>query len=146
MRPLAAALTAAMGVLVSPSCAEDLGGWSVFAVRDEIAPRSWTEPDDSGGLRLGLAGRGDDAVDGRWVREVPVEAGASYAFVAEYRIRGVETPERSVLARVVWVDGSAPGRKATEYPTLASAPAQGDWAPLELSSPFPIDLPLARHR
>lgn len=144
MRPLAAALTAAMVALVSPSCAEDLGGWSAFAVRDEIAPRSWTEPDGSGGLRLGLAGRGDDAVDGRWVREVPVEAGASYAFAAEYRIRGVETPERSVLARVVWVDGSAPGRKATEYPTPASAPAEGDWAALTGSYRAPEGATAAR--
>jgi hypothetical protein len=65
--------------LVGFAHADQPGDWSVFAVREEIAPRSWTEPDGQGGMRLGLAGRGDDAVDGRWVREIPVTAGAPFA-------------------------------------------------------------------
>jgi hypothetical protein len=39
------------------------GGWRPYAVRDEIAPRSWNERGPGGELVLGLAGRGDDAVD-----------------------------------------------------------------------------------
>jgi hypothetical protein len=53
---------------------------------------------------LALAGRGDDAVDGRWVREVPVVAGRDYAFGASYRAERVASSARSVLARVVWLD------------------------------------------
>jgi predicted amidohydrolase len=116
--------------LVGFAHADQPGDWSVFAVREEIAPRSWTEPDGQGGMRLGLAGRGDDAVDGRWVREIPVTAGAPYAFRAEYRPRGIETPRRSVLARVVWLDGAGTGRKAMEYPMVAGLPGEDGWTAL----------------
>ena len=50
-------------------------GWHTYSARDEIAPafrversKSETAPHS---YMLGLAGRGDEAVDGRWVREVP---------------------------------------------------------------------------
>src|SRR5512143_916362 len=74
-------------------------GWKPYAVRDEIAPRPFSERDPSGGLVLGLAGRGDDAVDGRWVREAPVAPGKTYAFRASWLAKGVASPSRSVLAR-----------------------------------------------
>jgi len=92
-------------------------GWKPFAVRDEIAPRSWAERDAEGGLVLGLAGRGDDAVDGRWMREVPVVPGKTYAFGASWSARGVASPARSVLARLVWLDASGEAMRPTEQRT-----------------------------
>ena len=122
--------------LVGSARAEGPGDWSVLAAREEIAPRSWTEPDAGGGMRLGLAGRGDAAVDGRWVREVPVTAGASYSFRAEYRARGVETPRRSVLARIVWIDETHLHRRAMEYP-VATPPGRtaGPRSPVSTAPP-----------
>jgi predicted amidohydrolase len=99
-------------------------------VREEIAPRSWTDRDAEGRLRLGLAGRGNDAVDGRWAREVAVAPGRFYRFRAEYRARGVATPERSVLARLVWLDDSDRSRRAMEYPTMSTEPGEGGWTTL----------------
>ena len=64
-------------------------GWRGYAVRAELAPRFWVElpKDGSAGhdYGLGLAGQGDDAMDGRWRRTLPLAAGRYYAFRAEYR-------------------------------------------------------------
>jgi predicted amidohydrolase len=129
---MAPSLASLLVVLLSaPASAEPLStdGWKPFAVRDEIAPRSWAERDAEGGLVLGLAGRGDDAVDGRWVREVPVVAGKTYAFGASWRALGVASPARSVLARLVWLDASTQPMRPMEYP-LAGAPGPDGWTPV----------------
>src|SRR5512144_814325 len=104
-------------------------GWKPYAVRDEIAPRSFAERDAQGGLVLGLAGRGDDAVDGRWVREVPVAPGKTYAFQASWRAENVASPARSVLARLVFLDGAGEPMRPMEYPLIGDADADG-WTPV----------------
>jgi predicted amidohydrolase len=104
-------------------------GWRPYAAREEIAPRSWSERDAQGGLRLGLAGRGDDAVDGRWAREAPVVPGKTYAFGAAYHAQGVASPGRSVLARLVWVDTAGETMRPMEYPFVRLPGADG-WTPV----------------
>jgi len=133
MRRLAAAL---LTLLVGPSLALAAAaepvpdGWRPYAVRDEIAPRSWDERGPGGGLVLGLAGRGDDAVDGRWTREVPVVAGRDYSFRASYRAERVASTARSVLARVVWLDGAGETLRPMEYPIAAPSPGPDGWTAL----------------
>jgi predicted amidohydrolase len=103
-------------------------GWRPAAAREEISPRSWVERDGPG-YRLGLAGKGDEAVDGRWARTVPVAAGKCYVFSAQYRARNVATPTRSVLARVVWRDGAGkPAQRAAEYPFTSPHPTEDGWS------------------
>ena len=104
-------------------------GWRPYAAREEIAPRSWSERDAQGALCLGLAGRGDDAVDGRWAREVPVVPGKTYGFGAAYRASGVASPSRSVLARLVWLDAAGEAMRPMEYPLVGPAAADG-WTPV----------------
>jgi len=118
-------------LLSAPALSEPVStdGWKPYAVRDEIAPRSWAERDPQGVLVLGLAGRGDDAVDGRWVREVPVVPGKTYAFGASWRALGVASPARSVLARLVWLDTSGEAMRPMEYP-LVGAPGADGWTPV----------------
>src|SRR5512139_1904143 len=103
---VASAASVLLFLLAAPAAADaaSTDGWKPYAVRDEIAPRSFSERDERGGLVLGLAGRGDDAVDGRWVREVPVVPGKTYAFRAAWRAESVASPDRSVLARLVFLD------------------------------------------
>jgi predicted amidohydrolase len=104
-------------------------GWRPYSAREEIAPRSWSDRDAHGGLLLGLAGRGDDAVDGRWAREVPVVPGKTYGFGASYRTSSVVSPARSVLARLVWLDAAGEAMRPMEYPLVG--PATGDgWTPV----------------
>ena len=118
-------------LLSAPALSEPVStdGWKPYAVRDEIAPRSWAERDPQGVLVLGLAGRGDDAVDGRWVRDVPVVPGKTYAFGASWRALGVASPARSVLARLVWLDTSGEAMRPMEYP-LVGAPGADGWTPV----------------
>jgi predicted amidohydrolase len=118
-------------LLAAPAApdASSTDGWKPYAVRDEIAPRSFSEHDTQGGLVLGLAGRGDDAVDGRWVREVPVVPGKTYAFRASWRAENVASPARSVLTRVVFLDGAGEPMRPMEYPLVGPAGADG-WTPV----------------
>ena len=119
--------------LVAPTSAfgeaASTDGWRPHAAREEIAPRSWSDRDAQGALRLGLSGRGDDAVDGRWAREVPVVPGKTYAFGAAYRAQGVASPSRSVLARLVWLDAAGETMRPMEYP-LVGAPGADGWTPV----------------
>jgi len=75
-----------------------------YAVRDEIAPARG-RADPQGVLVLGLAGRGDDAVDGRWVARCRSSRGDVRLWRLVARA-GVASPARSVLARLVWLDTS----------------------------------------
>ena len=96
-------------------------------MRDEIAPRSWTEGERGDTLVLALAGRGDDAVDGRWIREVEVVPGRDYAFRAAWRAERVASTARSVLARVVWLDAAGALLRPMEYPIVAPSPGPDGW-------------------
>jgi predicted amidohydrolase len=115
----------ALSVLQDPTAGE----WTPAAVRDELAPRSWVESVD-GTPCLGLAGCGDDAVDGRWTRTVPVEVGRWYRFSARYRARHVPQPRRSILARLVWLDASGAPLRPMEYPHTAPHADPDGWTPV----------------
>ena len=131
MRRPAAALLALLAFSAGPVlAAEAPDGWRPFAVRDEIAPRWWTEREAGNALVLALAGRGDDAVDGRWVREVPVVPGQDYAFRASCRAERVASVARSVLARVVFLDAAGQPQRPMEYPLMALAAAPDGWTPV----------------
>jgi hypothetical protein len=106
-------------------------GWQPYAVREEIAPRWWAErrvdPSNQSDYFLGLAGKGDEAVDGRWRRRVSVAPGKFYRFTAEYQAQNVETPSRSVLARVVWLDAKGKQVEQAEYPVSAAKISAEGW-------------------
>jgi predicted amidohydrolase len=129
MRRLATALLVLLAgsVRPAPAAEPDPDGWRPYAVRDEIAPRSWSERDPGGALVLGLAGRGDDAVDGRWAREVAAVPGKDYAFRAAYRAERVASTARSVLARVLWLDAAGAPQRPMEYPIATPSPGPDGW-------------------
>ena len=76
------------------------------------------------------AGRGDSAVDGRWLRSVPVKEGTYYQFAVEYQAKQVASPERSVLARVVWRDARGKQVEMPEYPVTSPHQTPDGWAML----------------
>jgi predicted amidohydrolase len=79
---------------------------------------------------LGLAGQGNEAVDGRWVRRQAVVAGKHYVFHAEFQCHKVPNDARSVLARVFWFDTRGKQIGLDEYPlTSPTATAEG-WVPV----------------
>src|SRR5262245_43930416 len=112
-----------MGYASAPDAESAPEGWRTYAVREELAPRFWVvrdpKPTDPPTYALGLAGRGDDAVDGRWQRKVPVTAGQYYVFTAQYQAKTVATPSRSVLARILWFDAAGKQVAQAEYPVTS---------------------------
>jgi predicted amidohydrolase len=146
MRPLTAALFAFIfGSACLASGAEAVpDGWRPYAARDEIAPRSWTESEAGNVLVLALAGRGDDAVDGRWMREVAVVPGRDYGFRALYRAQRVASTARSVLARVVWLDTADQPLRPMEYPITSPAPDPDGWTAVAGVYRVPAEVSRAR--
>jgi predicted amidohydrolase len=114
------------------------GGWKTYATRTETAPEFRIEPsrEESSppSYRLVLSGRGDPAVDGRWVRTVPVQSGRWYAFRAEYQARRVPAPARSILARLIWLDAKGNRVEQPEYPLTSLQPLPASW--IEVSGRF----------
>jgi predicted amidohydrolase len=111
-------------------------GWRSEAPRAEIAPLFFRVERAPGASAadarlLGLAGQGNAAVDGRWVRVLPVKAGTNYRFTAEYQARDVDEPERSVLARVVWLGERGKRVETPEYPRTRARRAPDGWSALE---------------
>jgi predicted amidohydrolase len=108
-------------------------GWQRHAVRAEIAPAFRVERPELGTSSqpppylLGLSGKGDDSVDGRWLRTVPVRPGTYYTFHAEYRASNVPDPERSVLARLIWLDDHGKRLGTPEYPLTSPHSTRDGW-------------------
>jgi predicted amidohydrolase len=119
-------------------------GWRPYAVREELAPHSWRERGPGGGLVLGLAGRGDPVVDGRWAREVPVVPGRDYEFRAVHRAQRVASPARSVLARLVWLDAKGTPLRPMEYPIAAPSPGADGWT--DVAGVYRVPAGVARAR
>jgi predicted amidohydrolase len=110
--------------------------WRSEAPRAEIAPLFFRVEPAAGASAasarlLGLSGQGNAAVDGRWVRVLPVKAGTHYQFTAEYQARDVDEPERSVLARVVWLGERGKRVDTPEYPLTRARRTPEGWSALE---------------
>jgi len=124
-------------------------GWQALAPREEIRPQFSFKP------KGGLSGTGAlvistgrlEGLDGHWAREFPVKGGSYYHFRILRRVSNVESPRRSVLARILWRDekGRSPRRDEPgaqsfapgvppvaepEYPTDGPADAKG-WTVVE---------------
>ena len=104
-------------------------GWQFECPRTEIAPKWWQ--DDrvlyKGAPTLALAGDGKAYANGRWVRSVAVQGNVHYTFRTFVRMKNVEEPYRSVLARLIWKDekGKAIGR--AEYPATLPIRQEDEW-------------------
>jgi predicted amidohydrolase len=80
--------------------------WRTVAPRDEIRPAFSYESGGGPGNsdRLVIMTDGREGLDGYWVRTFAVEGGRRHRFSAACRFDNVETPRRSVVARVLWRD------------------------------------------
>jgi predicted amidohydrolase len=126
MTQLSLALVAVLSLASDGPTAPD--GWRAVTPRDEIAPEFGVETTD--GLTsplLRIAGRGSEAVDGRWVRDWPVTPQTYYEFTGQYRAENVASPARSVLARVLWFDSHDRQVGPAEYPSTKRRPTAQGW-------------------
>lgn len=93
-------------------------GWQAAAPRDELRPAFAYDP-AGGPKKDGAFVITHDARDGLhgWVQKTfPVEGGKHYRFHAVRKAAGVETPRRSVVARVLWRDDAGRGVPMGEPP------------------------------
>ncbi len=83
------------------SQSEPPAGWSAWAARPEIAPRTFVE-----GSALAISGASNAAAYGGWERSMPVEAGRWYRLAAFYRAEGLTYERGQVVARIDWRAGA----------------------------------------
>jgi len=115
-------------------------GWTTWAARPEIAPRTFVDSvhHRSGQGSLAISGASNASEYGGWEFQVSgVNPGKWYRFTAYYRAEGVEYESQRVVSRLDW--GAANGRRAgqPDYPYQVS-PA-GDWKEVTLDAPAPPD-------
>lgn len=122
--PLAGCLAAC----AVPSAAGEtpLAGWQAVSPRDEIRPEFSQSArggsDDRPSLIIQADGR--EGLQGWWTAAVPVSGGKFYRFRALRKAERVESPRRSVFARVLWQDDqgrSVPTEEAVSDRYLKSA-------------------------
>ena len=121
-------LIALFSALSTISHAQTSSQWRLVSQRDEIAPQSWLDAEVrfQGSETLALAGGGKAHADGRWVRIVPAEPAKHYRFRTHFLAQNVDEVDRSVFARLVWLDSAGNQVGPTEYPSTRRG-TDSDW-------------------
>ena len=113
-------------------------GWTRWAPRDEIAPKTWVDPDRSrtGAGSLAISGASNPGAYGGWDRVIDeVEPGRWYRVTAYYQSQGLDEERQQALVRLAWrgPDGEVTGRPDYAYKlTRESA-----WTRLTVEAPAP---------
>ena len=113
-------------------------GWTTWAARPEIAPRTFVDPvhQRSGQGSLAISGASNASEYGGWEFLVPgVEPGKWYRFTAFYRTEGVEYESRQVVSRLDW--RTADGHRAGEPDYAYHVTPAGEWNQVTLDVPAP---------
>ena len=142
-------LLTALGGMAMTRCSIAQEGWEERSSRAEIRPTFSLDatggPNGKGSLVVETGAQ--EGLDGHWEKTFPVEGERWYRFHAQRRATGVDSPERCVLARVLWRDEQgravrrdapgahtyAPGKAPVaepEYPQDGSVDREG-WTTLE---------------
>lgn len=101
-------------------------GWVAAAPRDEIRPEFGYDPrgGPNGKGALVIRSDGREGLQGRWTRTFPVEGGRCYRFSALRRARNAESPRRTAVARLIWLDEA--GRPALRDEPSPATYARGE--------------------
>ena len=110
-------------------------GWTTAAPRNELRPRFSIE--ETGGRSnkgaLVITADGREGLDGFWTKDLPVVGGEHYRFTAFRRATDVDTPRRSALVRLIWLDSR--GRKVPEDRPIVSGYLPGFTSQAEAEHP-----------
>src|SRR5436190_2947869 len=120
--------------LISPPPA----GWTAWAPRDEIAPRTFIDAVHYHGKpgSLAISGNSNPAAYGGWVYTAnAIAAGKWYRFQAYYRQQGVSNERNQVIARLDW--RKANGKRAGQPDYAYELNREGEWNRLTLDVPAP---------
>ena len=121
------------------SFSQDSGEWKFESQRPEVAPAYAVDKKTTfqGKPTLALKGGGKDFAAGHWYKIVPADPGAFYNFRTHYKSSGVDEPQRSVLARVIWQDESGTIKGFREYPATLPGQTKDGWQIIEQSYQAP---------
>lgn len=145
MKPVALALcvplylAAADGVPWRQMKFDSPAGWSHWAAREEIAPRSFVDPVVGRGElgALAISGNSNAAEYGGWRKRLDgIEPGKWYRLVAHYRAVAVPNEQLQVLARIDWLRADSRRAGQPDY-AYRVEPAAGEWKRVTLEAPAP---------
>ncbi|MBN1561212.1 carbon-nitrogen hydrolase family protein [candidate division KSB1 bacterium] len=100
--------------------------WTFDCPRSEISPSHWVEKNIlfEGGKTLALAGDNKEYAHGWWRTSVAVKPETSYEFRTHFMAKNVEEPNRSILARLIWLNREGEKIDQAEYPRTLDDPLE----------------------
>ena len=113
-------------------------GWTTWAPREEIAPRTFIDTVHyrSKPGSLAISGNSNPAAYGGWVYTAQgIAAGKWYRFQAYYRQQGAPNERNQVIARLDWRKAS--GKRAGQPDYAYEIKREGEWSRLTLDVPAP---------
>ena len=113
-------------------------GWTTWAARDEIAPRTFIDTVHfrSKPGSLAISGNSNPAAYGGWVYTAKgITPGKWYRFQAYYRQQGVRNERNQVIARLDWRKDN--GKRAGQPDYAYQVKRDGEWTRLTLDVPAP---------
>jgi len=98
-----AALCVLIPLTGSKSAADD---WTFVPVRPELVPefRQERAKRSTGATELTIIADDREGLAGAWVKTFPIEGGQHYRFSCRRKTTGIESPRRSALVKVTWLD------------------------------------------
>jgi predicted amidohydrolase len=120
-------------------------GWSTWAPRAEIAPKTFVDQARSLGEAgaLAISGGGNAASTGGWERApVPVEPGKWYRFSSAYTATGLKFEANEIVCRIEWL--TAAGKRAGQPDYAHKLRREGEWRNIELTAPAPANAAAAK--
>ena len=120
--------------------------WKFHTQRAEIAPLHWVDNKIRFGEEetLALSGDGKEYSYGCWWLEMSVVPGKSYEFQTHYRHKEINEPNRSVLARIVWLGKDGNRIRLPEYPKTLDETTSEGWNIIQQRYRVPEDAVSAR--
>jgi predicted amidohydrolase len=113
-------------------------GWTVWAARAEIAPRTWVDTVHSRGEAgsLAISGNSNAAAHGGWEYSASgVQAGQWYRFAAYYQAEALPYEPLAVVARLDWI--TREGKRAGQPDYVYTVKSEGGWRRVSLDTPAP---------
>ena len=92
--------------------------WTFSSPRSEISPSHWIDGEVlfEGKETLAISGNGKVYAHGWWTTTLAVKPEISYEFVTRFLAKNVDESNRSVLARLFWLDANEEKIGRAEYP------------------------------
>lgn len=142
MKPLilalvSGALFASGPVYEQSSFSGKADGWTAWAARPEIAPKTFVDAKYSRGEggALAISGNDNPAAYGGWHRVVDgIRPGHWYRMTAHYRVEGATYEPLQVLSRLDWNAGA---KRAGQPDYGYQTSIEGDWKRVVLEAPAP---------